>query len=194
MKKIFFLLFIILFSLSFAQKKKPENTTPEKITAQQALQSNDTKVIASFMKNNPDDPNIPELRTKLLKIINQDNDPIAKPKVTPLTSENLEKQIKKNTNSGNSGKNAQATNVLNHLFDNNPNKKEAYVQIINKSKCNLIVKFDGKKFYNLDVAANNKNYILIDKGNYTLTTNICDAKYTSSKNINGDIVLTLKKK
>jgi hypothetical protein len=53
------------------------------------------------------------------------------------------------------------------------------------------VKISGKKFYNLDVPAKNQNYILVDKGYYTLTTSVCDAKYSSVKNINKDIVVTL---
>ena len=65
------------------------------------------------------------------------------------------------------------------------------MQIVNKSKCNLIVKISGKRFYNLNVPANNENFILIDKGSYTVTTSVCDAKYSSNKNIGKDIVITL---
>ena len=90
-----------------------------------------------------------------------------------------------------SEKNKRTADLLTHMFSNDPNSKEAYVQIVNKSKCNLIVKISGKKFYNLTVPANNQNFILLDKGNYTLTSSICDAKYSSSKSIKGDISITL---
>lgn len=181
-------------SFTFAQKKKTATPKPaEKITAEQAQMSNDPAVIAAFMKANPNDPNIPSLRIKIIQLITPADDKEAKPKVEPLTPKKIAKDVKKEASeTGSTEKSNQAAKVLNHLFDNNPNKKEAYVQIMNKSKCNLIVRFKGKnKFYNLDVPANNKNYILIDKGNYEMTTSVCDAKYSQAKNINKDIAITL---
>jgi hypothetical protein len=69
--------------------------------------------------------------------------------------------------------------------------KEAYINIKNRSKCNLIVKINGKKYYNLDVPANGQNFLLVDKGEYILTTMVCDAKYSSLKKINKDIEIEL---
>ena len=190
MKKIYLLLILLSFHLMLAQKKKVSTSkTAEKITAQQAQMSNDPVVIAAFIKANPDDPNLPDLKIKLIELITPADDAKAKPKVEVLTKTKLSKEIKQ---SGVSDKSKQAARVLNHLFDNNPNKSEAYVQIVNKSKCNMILKFSGKnKFYNLNVSANNKNYILIEKGKYELTTSICDFKYAQSKNIHKDIAITL---
>ncbi|WP_312394602.1 DUF6759 domain-containing protein [Chryseobacterium sp.] len=81
--------------------------------------------------------------------------------------------------------------MLTHMFNNDPMDKEAYINIKNKSKCNLIVKITGKKYYNLDVPAKGQNFILIDKGEYVLTTMVCDAKYSSLKNITKDIEIQL---
>jgi hypothetical protein len=84
---------------------------------------------------------------------------------------------------------------LNHLFDNDPNKKEAYVLIRNKSNCNLVVKLEGyKKYYNLDVPKMGENYILVPKGNYKITTMICSAQYSSVKNITEDMQIDLNAK
>lgn len=81
--------------------------------------------------------------------------------------------------------------MLTHLFNDDPMDKEAYINIKNRSKCNLIVKINGKKYYNLDVPANGQNFLLVEKGEYILTTMVCDAKYSSLKKINKDIEIEL---
>lgn len=87
--------------------------------------------------------------------------------------------------------NKKTAAMLTHLFNNDINKNEAYVNIKNRSSCNLIVKINGKKYYNLSVPARGENFILIDKGEYVLTTMVCDAKYSSLKKITQDIEIAL---
>lgn len=192
MNRLYIFFMLIAFSLAFSQKK-PVNKNEDIITAEYAEMSNDQQVIATFIKANPDHPKTPELRSKLLSLIGvPKNDVEAKPKVQPLTAGRVVKEAKREAKRGTSAESNQAARVLTHLFNNDPNKREAYVEIMNRSKCNIIVKFNGKKFYNLNVNANTKNYILVDKGAYTLTTDVCDSKYSSSKNIVRDISLTLR--
>ncbi|WP_079243366.1 DUF6759 domain-containing protein [Chryseobacterium indologenes] len=81
--------------------------------------------------------------------------------------------------------------MLTHLFNNDINKSEAYINIKNRSACNLIVKISGKKYYNLTVPAKGENFILVDKGEYIMTTSVCDAKYSSVKKITQDIEIAL---
>ncbi|MBV8328192.1 DUF6759 domain-containing protein [Chryseobacterium sp.] len=87
--------------------------------------------------------------------------------------------------------NKKTAAMLTHIFNNDINKNEAYINIKNRSKCNLVVKISGKKYYNLSVPANGQNFILIDKGEYVLTTMVCDAKYSSLKKITQDIEIAL---
>lgn len=87
--------------------------------------------------------------------------------------------------------NKKTAAMLTHLFNNDINKNEAYVNIKNRSSCNLIVKINGKKYYNLSVPARGENFILIDKGEYVLTTMVCDAKYSSLKKITQDVEIAL---
>lgn len=81
--------------------------------------------------------------------------------------------------------------MLTHMFNNDPTNNEAYVNIKNRSSCNLIVKLTGKKYYNLTVPAKGHNFILINKGEYVLSTTVCDAKYSSLKKIDKDIEIEL---
>ncbi|WP_126652538.1 DUF6759 domain-containing protein [Chryseobacterium aureum] len=90
-----------------------------------------------------------------------------------------------------SEENKRRAAMLTHLFNNDVNKNEAYVNIKNRSACNLIVKISGKKYYNLTVPAKGENFILVDKGEYVMTTVVCDAKYSSLKKITQDIEIAL---
>ena len=188
MKKLFYIFAFFISISTFSQSN---------YTVSQVEQSSDPQVIASFIKANPDHPKTPEFKRKLIAVINSDKTPkqqaqVAKPNVKPISSEKLKTVIKKDVSKdGSNDKHKRTADLLNHLFNTDPSSKTAYVQIVNRSKCNLIVKINGKKFYNLDVPANNQNFILVEKGSYTMTTNVCDAKYSSSKNIGKDIVVTL---
>lgn len=186
MKKLTFIFMFLSGFLAFSQSK---------YTAEQVEKSTDPQVIANFIKYNPNHPKTPAFKQKLYSIITAGNSTAAKPTVAPLNTTKLKTEVKKDISKGAQDEHTQKTvALLNHLFSNDPNRKEAYVQIENKSKCNMIVKISGKKFYNLDVKAHDQNFILVDKGTYTLTTNVCDAKYSSVKTITKDIGITLNAK
>ncbi|AYZ13996.1 DUF6759 domain-containing protein [Chryseobacterium arthrosphaerae] len=106
-------------------------------------------------------------------------------------SANSAKSAGTSAKAGPSEANKKTAAMLTHLFNNDVNKNEAYVNIKNRSSCNLIVKINGKKYYNLSVPAKGENFILIDKGEYVLTTMVCDAKYSSLKKITQDIEIAL---
>ncbi|MGV8915719.1 MAG: DUF6759 domain-containing protein [Kaistella sp.] len=188
MKKYFYFFAFFLSVFCFAQSK---------YSVAQVEASTDPQVIANFIKYNPTHPKTPEFRRKLFAAINSGKPAsqqakVAKPTVKPISTAKLKTAIKKDiAKDGVNDKHKKTAELLNHLFNSDPSSRTAYVQIVNKSKCNLIVKISGKKYYNLSVPANNQNFILLEKGSYTLTTSVCDAKYTSRKNISKDIVVTL---
>lgn len=188
MKKIIYFLFLLISVFSYAQSN---------YTAAQVENSNDAQVIANFIKYNPDHPKTPEFKRKLFAVINNKKTPaqqakVAKPTITAVNPSKLKNEVKRDVaKNGTNTKHKRTEDLLNHLFNSDPASRTAYVQIKNKSKCNLIVKLSGKKFYNLNVPANNENFILVEKGSYTVTTKVCDAKYSSTKNIGKDIEITL---
>lgn len=191
MKKIIFLLSFSLPLFFYSQKS---------VTYEQASKSNDIVVIAKFVKENPNHPKTAELKRKMASMMNSSKSPeeqakIAKPTVKTVTTSKMKNEVKKSNTLSSSGgpseQNKKTAALLTHMFNNDPMSKEAYIQIVNNSKCNLVVKISGKKFYNLTVPAKNQNFILVDKGKYTLTSSVCDAKYSASKNITQDISITL---
>lgn len=183
MKNKLLLLILLFFStFSFSQTSQELD---------KAMLSKDPNVIAEFIKKYPNNKNTPFLQRKLNSMTGSGN-AAAKPSIQPLNTEKLEKQVEKSEAKGEPDAKAKRTaEVLTHLFNNDPNKKDAYVLIRNKSECNLIVKFEGKKFYNLDVPKMGENYILVQKGTYRITTMICNAQYASVKNITQDLEINL---
>lgn len=183
MKNKLLLLILLVFStLLFSQTSQELD---------KAMLSKDPNVIAEFIKKYPNNKNTPFLQRKLNSMTGSGN-AAAKPSIQPLNTEKLEKQVEKSEAKGEPDAKAKRTaEVLTHLFNNDPNKKDAYVLIRNKSECNLIVKFEGKKFYNLDVPKMGENYILVQKGTYRITTMICNAQYASVKNITQDLEINL---
>ena len=182
MKKYLYLFCLLISAVMCSQSK---------YTEAQVEKSNDPQVIANFVKYNPDNPKTPEFKRKLYSIITGNNSAAAKPTVKPLSKNKLEREVKRDLRDGSSDKNKQTAAVLTHLLNNDPNDRSAYIQIENKSKCNLIVKISGKKYYNLTIPAENNNYIMVDKGVYKLTTSVCDAQYSSVKNVDKDLVISL---
>ncbi|QIG90501.1 hypothetical protein G6R40_12930 [Chryseobacterium sp. POL2] len=163
-----------------------------------AQSSKDPAVVQAFIAANPKHPKVPELKKKLstmsytVTTSGSGNDAEAKPKVSKLTASKVEKNINKSKTSENAEKTAA---ILTNLFNDNRNSKEAVLQIVNRSACELVIKVSGKKkFYNLSVPSKNQNYILIEKGTYNLTTSICGASYTSNKSINASTIITLGNK
>jgi hypothetical protein len=183
MKKYLYLICLLISALAYSQSK---------YTEAQVEKSNDLQVIANFVKYNPDNPKTPEFKKKLYSLITGNNNAAVKPTIKPLSKNKLERELRRDVSDGNN-KNEETAALLTHLFNNDPNDKTAYIQIENKSKCNLIVKISGKNYYNLTVPANNKNFIMVDKGTYKLTTSICDAQYSSIKNVTKDIMISLNK-
>jgi hypothetical protein len=183
MKNKLLLLILLVFStFSFSQTSQELD---------KAMLSKDPNVIAEFIKKYPNNKNTPFLQRKLNSMTGSGN-AAAKPSIQPLNTDKLEKQVEKSEAKGEPDAKAKRTaEVLTHLFNNDPNKKDAYVLIRNKSECNLIVKFEGKKFYNLDVPKMGENYILVQKGTYRITTMICNAQYASVKNITQDLEINL---
>lgn len=223
MKKIFLIFFVCVFSLGFSQKKKAKSkakAVAEKetliiYTEQDAEISKEARIIAGFLKQNPGHAKTDYFKRKLIEIIMADNSPEAKPTITPLSRDKVEK-ITKNTDlpsksvasnsapkkavnyssvgskkSGASEDHKRTADYLSHIFNQDDSDPTAYINIKNKSKCNLIVKITGKKYYNLNVPAHSQNYVQVDKGEYVLTTMVCDAKYSSLKKIARDIELEL---
>ncbi|WBV61978.1 hypothetical protein PFY12_07625 [Chryseobacterium camelliae] len=227
MKKIFLLILLCVFSLGFSQKKKKvkakavvEKETAIIYTETDAETSSEARVVAGFLKQNPNHPKTDHFKKKLLDIIMatpsaSESKPmmasVGKDKVAP-KADNFSKPLASNTSlksavpartvnyasvggtskkSGPDEHGKKTAALLTHLFNSDISGKEAYVNVINKSKCNMEMKISGKKNYNLIIPARSENYVMVDKGDYQLSTKVCDSPYTTSKKIEKDIEIAL---
>ncbi len=194
-----FLIFFSVFTSSFY-------VAQSKYTEAQVEKSNDVQVIANFVKYNPTHPRTPGFKRKLISAMNSKKTPAKKEVAAKAVAKATAKPVAKSTKAASTGKtgvkkevaenapvdsNKKTVDLLNHMFNSGPSSKIAYLQIVNKSKCNLTVKILGEKHYNLDVPANDQNFVLVSKGNYNITTSVCGASYASAKKVTKDIVLTL---
>lgn len=185
MKKIFLLL---LFSVSVSIFSQ--------VSVFEAKKTTDRAVVEKFIRDNPKHPAVPELQKRLPSLsYGGGSSSIAKPTITKMTERKIEKTSTVGTTAAKGEPSEQAKNtaaMLTSILNNNPNKKEAVIQFVNKSKCILVIKISGKKFYNLSVPANGQNYIMVEKGNYNVSTSICDAVYNQNKAFTKDVIITLK--
>lgn len=87
---------------------------------------------------------------------------------------------------------ARAAEAVNQFLSDEPNDPKAAILFKNNSNCNIIVRISGKgKSYNLPVEKNNLNYIVLEKGSYQLKSNLCRAKYLTTKNLVESIEINL---
>lgn len=197
MKRLLFLT-LMLFNLALsAQKKKSKDI----------MQSTNIQEIENFLKTaHPEDPRRTALKPKLIALKNAawtSGAKNAKPMdARPIVVE-VPKSVLRNPNSDEAEEfkklitetskehSDKTVKVLNALFDQDITSKEAIVLIQNNSDCNMIVRINGSQFYNLAVPAHGENSLVLTKGKYDFTSNVCGSKYQSAKDIQKSIVVIL---
>ena len=195
MKKIIFTLTVVT-GLSLSAQKKNKDI----------LNSKNIKEIENFLKTaHPDDGRRTVLKSKLIalknsawmkpdqqKAYNLKPSYFEIPKAVMQQKDNNEVEEFKKLISENSAKHEEKTvKLLNQLFENDITNKEAILLMQNNSDCNMIVRIQGKEFYNLAVPAHGENSVVIKKGDYQLRSNVCDALYTSTKSIAKNMLVIL---
>lgn len=186
MKKILFGLSIVCFMASCSSQ--------EKISIKD---TKDIPTLENYIKRHPKDKDIQFLKQKLVALQNA-NKPKSIIKEMPkqvimktLTEQEAEEYA--SIVAANKAEHSKNTvNVLNQLFNSDPSNTEAILLVQNGSNCNMIMRIQGKKFYNMAVPANGESSIVLPQGDYKLTTNLCDLRYSADKQIRKNMVVALK--
>lgn len=164
------------------------------------VDSNDIQEIGAYLKtSHPEDPKNQVLKSKVIALKNaawvkgaKDAKPMA---ARPLIVEIPKKNTKASVTSQEAEEfktlialtpeehRGKTVKLLNKMFDTDVSNKEVILLLQNKSDCNMILRIQGKKFYNLAVPAHGENSIVLPKDNYVFSSNICDVKYSSTKNL-----------
>lgn len=190
------LVFTVFSALNLsAQKKKSD-----------ILKSTNIKEIENFLRvAHPDDPRRSVLKPKLISLRNstwmkagKTSFASLKPVVTEIPrsvaqqKDNAETEEFRKLLDENSGNHQKKTvKLLNQLFNNDVSNKEAILLLQNNSDCNMIVRIQGEDYYNLAVPAHGENSVVIKKGDYQLNSNVCDVRYSSTKNIAKNMLVIL---
>ncbi|SDQ85607.1 hypothetical protein SAMN05421664_2858 [Chryseobacterium soldanellicola] len=169
------------------------------------LETKNIREIESFLATaHKEDPRRSVLKPKLIALKNEEwtkGKKNAKPmQARPILSE-IPNSVMKNSNEAEEFKRLIAstsgqhkdktTKLLNTMFNEDISSKEVIILFKNQSDCNLVMKIQGKEFYNMAIPSHGENFIVINKGSYTLTSNVCDVLYSSRKDINKSIFLTI---
>ncbi|MGG7468444.1 DUF6759 domain-containing protein [Chryseobacterium arthrosphaerae] len=199
MKKKFLTIIFFAFLLpgfTYAQKSSKD-----------ILKSTNIREIEEYLKNaHPDDPKRSVLKPKLIALKNAEwtkGARTARPmEARPIISD-IPKSIMRNPGSDDaeefkrlivesSAEHKEKTvKLLNAMFNEDITRKEAILLFKNNSDCNIVLRIEGKDYYNLAVPAHGENFIVINKGAYSLSSNVCDMKYSSQKDIKKSIFVTI---
>ncbi|SIS36762.1 hypothetical protein SAMN05421768_105455 [Chryseobacterium joostei] len=197
-KKILTILFFTFLTPAFTYAQK---------SSKDILKSTNIKEIEEYLKNaHPDDPKKSVLKPKLIALKNSEwtkGALTAKPMEARPVLADIPKNAMKDPNSKEaeefkrliaetSTEHKQKTEMLlNAMLNEDITKKEAVLLFKNNSDCNIVLRIEGKDYYNLAVPAHGENFIIINKGSYTLNSNVCDMKYFSQKDIKKSIFVTI---
>ncbi len=183
------------------------NTAQVQNKSQNILESKNISEIEEFLKTaHPDDPKRSVLKSKVIALKNSEwtkGKKDAKPmEARPVISE-ISSNLMKNSNASEMEEfkrliastpaehKDKTVKLLNAMFNEDISSKEVILLFKNNSDCNIVLRIQGKDFYNLAVPAKGENSIVINKGSYTLTSHVCDVLYSSQKEIKKSIFLTI---
>lgn len=197
MKKGLLILSVSCSLMMTAQKKKKD-----------IVYSTNIAEIENFLKTaHPEDPRRSVLKPKLIALknaswmkpgqsqaLNLKPTIVEVPKSVMKQRETDEAEEFKKLLSENPEKHKEKTvNLLNQLFDNDVTNKQAILLMKNNSDCNMIVRIQGKQFYNLAVPAKGENFLVVEKGSYQINSNVCDAKYNTAKSIEKNMLIAVNR-
>ncbi|WP_185151664.1 DUF6759 domain-containing protein [Chryseobacterium sp. SN22] len=169
---------------------------------QNILESKNITEIERFLKTcHPDDPKRNVMKSKLIALKNSEwmkSGKNARPVISEIPGHLLKnsnsveaEEFKRLIASTTKEHSDKTVKLLNAMFNEDISSKEVILLLRNNSDCNMIVRIQGKHFYNLAVPAKNENFMVINKGSYVLTSNVCDIIYSSKKEISKSLFLTI---
>lgn len=196
---------ILVVLISFLAACSPTKTRKE---SEDILTTTDISRIEKYLASTyPDDPRRSVLKPKLIALKNaawtkgrKDAKPMeARPVMYEIPGNAIKnsgsaeaEEFKRLIASTGEGHTAKTLKLLNTLFDQDISTKEVIILFRNQSDCNMILRIQGKDFYNLAVPAKGDNFMVINKGNYKITSNVCDVAYSSNKNITSSLFITIQ--
>jgi hypothetical protein len=145
--------------------------------------SKDISVLKNFIDKYPESPISEIISNKMVQLFSlKKEDAIQKDKKNNLDNNNYVQKRK----------NDITAEVLTKLLNpTNPNEQEIALKIVNTSNCDIEVDIKSKnKNYNLKIPTKDYKYTLIEKGNYEITSIVCDKEYYNKSSLVGNFTIT----
>lgn len=193
--KVMLLLMLCVISIQCSGRKNIYNI----------LTSNDISEIQNYLTHaHPDDPKNSLLKKRIRELKNREwiqktkNSNPMEPKWVKakqnITSDIDPERFEKLLQADKIKHKEKTASFLNEMFNNNRDSPNAILLVKNHSHCNTILHIEeGVEEYDLAVPHDGENFIVLEKGKYTISGNICGAKYEKVKDLNKGIYLTLSR-
>lgn len=88
-------------------------------------------------------------------------------------------------------KNRRGAAVVTQLINDAPEDSIAALVFENQTDCNIIIRIVGAKNYILPVPKNDKNYLIVEKENYTISSYLCNSRYNVRKTVDESVTIKL---
>ncbi|MFZ4931913.1 DUF6759 domain-containing protein [Chryseobacterium sp. Mn2064] len=183
------------------------NFTNAQKSSKDILKSTNIQEIEEYLKNaHPDDPKKLVLKPKLVSLKNSEWTKgartalpmAARPVLLDLPNNSIgnsdsqdAEEFKHLISESSKAHKEKTASLLNTMLNEDVTRKEAILIFKNNSDCNIVLRIEGKYNYNLAVPAHGENFMMINKGFYTLNSHVCDIKYTSQKDIKKSTFVTI---
>lgn len=86
----------------------------------------------------------------------------------------------------------KAVRLLNQLFNTNAANKSMVLIINNDSDCDFTMNIDGDSRYILPVAARKSESIVVERGQYQMTSQVCQSQYKSFRTLSENTEVSIK--
>lgn len=187
---------VVLFSTNFV-------IAQEMSSYHQILASKNIVEISQYLKKlNSDNPQYKSVlnRLKQLKNGSMQSEPrllisafknIESPEIkTPLDSEKEEfhKLMKESAEIHDK----KAVKLLNNIFSKDTGNNESVLLVRNDSSCDIILRLQGKKQYNIAVPSKGENFINLNKDSYMIKGKVCNSEYFNTKDLSNNQIITLR--
>lgn len=86
----------------------------------------------------------------------------------------------------------KAVKLLNNIFSKDTGNNESVLLVRNDSSCDIILRLQGKKQYNIAVPSKGENFINLNKDSYMIKGKVCNSEYFNTKDLSNNQIITLR--
>lgn len=86
----------------------------------------------------------------------------------------------------------KAVSLLNQLFNTDQSNTSMVLVVNNESDCDFTMHITGNRYYSLPVSANKSESIIVEQGEYQVTSDVCNTPYKAVKKFYDNTQLSIR--